>query len=453
VIFTLFRNILRTLRRRERATPGLRAAHLRDADAAESTGDMDALAAAGEALRSIDPDDAHAYRCLAIAALGSKAPQLAIRHAHKAFQLAPGDADIAYHWAVALHYAGRITEAMQIYAHAIEMDPAHQWARARLGMLRLLRGDFSREAWNQYLANLDIRNEQRTPGRAWDGAPHPTETLHVYGHQGLGDQILFGSCLADVLPQFAQVVVHLDARLTGLFARAFPAARVVALDSSDADPAPTASPCAPMAQLAAVHSAGRECFPDVERFLLADEERTARWRARLGDLGDARLVGISWRGGTARTRAQERSTSLSDLAPLLGLPGVRFVSLQYGACVPEIEAFRQASGVEILHWPEAIDDYEETAALASALDHVVSVTTSLVHLCGALGVPVSVLVDRAAQWRYGTTGDRMPWYRSVRLFRQSVAGDWRGPLEAVVDTVRALPPRGAGPCPSPNRPI
>jgi ADP-heptose:LPS heptosyltransferase len=80
--------------------------------------------------------------------------------------------------------------------------------------------------------------------------------------------------------------------------------------------------------------------------------------------------------------------------------------------------------VQIHHWPEAIDDYDETAALVAALDLVISVQTAVVHLAGGLGQPTWALISAVPEWRYGAAGEVMPWYPSVRLKRQQTLGEW-----------------------------
>jgi ADP-heptose:LPS heptosyltransferase len=92
---------------------------------------------------------------------------------------------------------------------------------------------------------------------------------------------------------------------------------------------------------------------------------------------------------------------------------------------------RKRHGITVHHWQEAIDDYDETAALVCALDCVLTVCTSLVHLTGALGRPAIVMVPFGSDWRYGAQGDRMLWYPSVRLVRQAAVGDWSTVLETV----------------------
>jgi hypothetical protein len=123
------------------------------------------------------------------------------------------------------------------------------------------------------------------------------------------------------------------------------------------------------------------------------------------------------------------------LRPLLEMRDVHFVNLQYGECRAEIDAASLAIGSTIHHWPEAISDYEDTAALVSAVDIVISVCTAVVHLGGALGRPVWVMAPFVAEWRYGREGSSMIWYPSVRMFRQPKAGAW-GPV--ISEVRRAL---------------
>jgi ADP-heptose:LPS heptosyltransferase len=101
-----------------------------------------------------------------------------------------------------------------------------------------------------------------------------------------------------------------------------------------------------------------------------------------------------------------------------------------------VEAFRRETGIAIHHWPDAIDDYDETAALVCALDAVVSVCTAVVHLGGALGRPVYVVVPLSPEWRYGLVGDAMPWYPSVKLFLQQEVGEWNEPIAQIRDVLR-----------------
>ncbi|MCG3772747.1 MAG: hypothetical protein JW384_03966 [Nitrosomonadaceae bacterium] len=165
-----------------------------------------------------------------------------------------------------------------------------------------------------------------------------------------------------------------------------------------------------------------------------DPKKVSLWRKKLADMGGGPYIGISWRGGTHSTRRQLRSIPLSQWKPILTHPG-KFISLQYGECKEDLAQAEEA-GFRIQNWPEAIENYDETAALVAALDLVISVCTAVVHLGGALGKPVWVLTPAVAEWRYLSQGERLPWYPSVRLFRQRLDTDWSEVIASVAQSLK-----------------
>jgi hypothetical protein len=94
----------------------------------------------------------------------------------------------------------------------------------------------------------------------------------------------------------------------------------------------------------------------------------------------------------------------------------------------ELEAFAHPRGLSILHFPEAIRDLDEFAALIGALDLVITVCNTTVHYTGALGRECWVMAPHIPEWRYGLTSPGMRWYPSVKMFRQQNPGDWQGVL-------------------------
>jgi len=115
---------------------------------------------------------------------------------------------------------------------------------------------------------------------------------------------------------------------------------------------------------------------------------------------------------------------------LLAFPA-RFVNLQYDSNGSESELSRPLPCGRLVRWPDALDDYDRTAALVCALDIVVSVCTAVIHLAGALGRPTLVMTPFAPEWRYGEATEAMPWYPSVRLIRQKNRGDWASVIRTV----------------------
>lgn len=335
------------------------------------------------------------------------------------------------------HESGDFARSDALFAQALERMPGNAQARYDYGLALLARREY-RRGWPLHEARWEAYRLSDRAGyvqTGWNGEPLAGKRLLVWGEQGLGDQIMFAGILPELVAEAASVCVVCELRLAGLFARSFPAARVVPMGSAEhaAARGEAFDYQVPIASLALHRRRETAEFPQHDGYLRADPQRTAAWARRLAALGDGVKVGISWRGGAPGTRERMRSIPLEAWLPVLRDPGAVFVSLQYTDCAAELAELRERHGIAPHHWQEAIDDYEETAALVSALDRVVTVCTSLVHLAGALAKSTQVLVPALPSWRYASPDGRMPWYPSVRLLRQARAGEWEDVMQQAAD--------------------
>lgn len=358
-------------------------------------------------------------------------PEAALASYDEAERLGAADHELWNNRGIVLQDLGRMDDALVAYERALAVKPGFVLARFHRGLARLARREYG-TAWDDYALRLQSDDGPRHPvgGRAWAGEPLAGRSILVIGEQGLGDEIMFASCVPDLLARGGRVTLACTPRLASLFRRSFPAADVVALQAGQ-----------PLAVQADFHVFAGSLpgrfrrsaadFPRHAGYLQAAPERVAYWRERLATLGPGMKLGMSWRGGTAQTRARLRHVPFGEWEPLFALPGVRYVSLQYG----DADEVRRA-GYDVTVWPEALDDYDETAALVAALDGVVSVCTAVIHLAGALGRRVWVMAPASPEWRYGIAGDRMDWYPAVRVFRQRVAGAWTPVIADVTDSLR-----------------
>jgi tetratricopeptide (TPR) repeat protein len=340
-----------------------------------------------------------------------------------------------------------IAGARARFAEALALRPDYAAARTSLGELELAQGEFA-TGWANYESRLDTSGAPRLalPWREWRGERVPEETLLVYWEQGLGDVILFASCLRDAAARVGRLVVDVPDALQPLFARSFPWAHVIAgRNRAGADWLAGCDPihaCAAIGSLMRHFRAERALFPAHAGYLTPDPARVEAWRHRLDTLGPGRKLGLSWRGGLMRTGRLQRSLSAAAFAPLLAIEGTRWVSLQYGDCAADLGGFERATGRALDHWPESIADFDELAALMAALDGVVTVCNTTAHLAGALGVKGLVLAPRAVSWRYQLEGATLPWYPSLTVLRQRAPGDWTAVLDAAEAAIRAGAPGG-----------
>jgi tetratricopeptide (TPR) repeat protein len=383
----------------------------------------------------------------------------------RALELTPASPELWTRLGQVYRDLGRYREARSALEQALAVDPGYVYALTHLGLValdlrdpahgidcfdrvlasgaglddevlfnitcaRLLCGDWERgwEFWGLRWRSPDaIVRPYHFP--EWDGADLRGKTLLVYAEQGLGDEIMFASCYGELLPRVRHLVIECSPKLEKLFRRSFPEASVFACAQADPagwlEAAPRIDVQAACGTVASQLRGSRASFPEHSGYLRPDEKRVAHWRDRLAALGPGVKIGISWRGGTNRTRTRLRSMALADWLPIFELGGADFVSLQYQPdAAAELDALARERGIRVHHWQEAIDDYDETAALAAAVDVIVTVCTAIVHLGGALGRPVRVMVPASPEWRYGLLDDRMPWYPSVRLLRQRQAARW-----------------------------
>lgn len=407
----------------------------------------DAIEVARSALEA-NPSVAELHAALGLAHQKLHRPELALRCYEEARALGHGDAELLNNLGYVLQELGRLPEALACYEHAIELQPEFPLARFYRALARLLTGDYA-QGWPEYETRLISEDVPRRPDAypRWTGEPLAGRTILIWSEQGLGDEIMFASCLPEIIGAAGCCIVECNSKLEPLFRRSFGGARVYAALPDRSVPEEVKAEeidCeVPIGSLPLYLRRSLREFPRHEGYLEADAERAARWRQRLSALGPGVKVGVSWKGGTQLTRSPLRSIPLQEWAPIFDVPGVQFVSLQYGDAAAAAGALTPRHGTCIVHWQEAIDDYDECAALVAALDLVISVQTAVVHLTGALGKPGWVMVPYCPEWRYGAAGEGMPWYPSLRIFRQTSFGDW-GPVVAMVARELAALERRAG---------
>src|SRR6202012_5995818 len=137
---------------------------------------------------------------------------------------------------------------------------------------------------------------------------------------------------------------------------------------------------------------------------------------RVNELPPGPKVGIVWAGRPTHGNDHNRTVSLDRFTPL-SMDGITLISLQKGPAAEQ--GFSPPAGMNLLDWSSELNDFSDTAALIANLDLVIAVDTSVVHLSGAIGKPVWVLLPYSCDWRWLRSRESAsPWYPTMRLFRQ-----------------------------------
>lgn len=340
------------------------------------------------------------------------------------------DGDVLHNRAVLLQWLGRRDEAMRDFDAALAFRPDHAPTLYSKGIAHLAFGEYA-QGWPLHELRHSVgvapamrdhtRDEPVWDGKALDGV------LRIWPEQGIGDEVLFARLAARAQRAAGRAVLECAPRLAPLFARSFPTMDVRAFDAAAGLAAAQVAAGSVGATLG-VEASDLDGAP----YLVADAERVAVLRARYETLAAGRrIIGIAWMSKNP-TLGAHKSARLDDWAALLTRDAL-FVNLQYGDTAAEVAAARARFGRN-LHRDAQIDqlaDLDAFAAQIAAMDEIVSVSNTTVHLAGALGVRCTVLVPPAQGllWYWGVSGETTPWYRSVRIVRRASGETWAQHVE------------------------
>lgn len=442
------------LRRYRDAIPHFEAAlaiQPRSADVLKNLGD--ALAAEGrhveargryEAALAIQPDFAEAHYNLgnSLTALGQT--EKAAEHYAQAVALAPANAAARYNLATALAALNRHADAVVQYEHALQIDPTYPDAAWNRSLSLLSLGRF-RDGFHAYESRWTRPTAVAMPDHnrpLWLGHENVAgRTLLIQHEQGYGDAIQMLRYVPELVRRGARCIIQTPPALEAVVRRSFPDAHVVPLGVCPAD----VDVRIPLMSLPlAMRTFDESDIPATVPYLTADRARAAQWARRLsagvtprdaGNLGGTRVrtVGLVWRGLGTHLNDRNRSLALDTLIPLLDRSDVQFVTLQKQ--LTSSESRQLARYDNVLALDVELGSFDDTAAVMTALDLVISVDSAPAHLAGALARPTWVLLPFSADWRWQVARGDSPWYHTVRLFRQISAGDWAAVVGQVVSAL------------------
>lgn len=385
----------------------------------------------------IQPDYPEAYSDLGTIYKLWGRPEDALDCFERALALRPDFYMAQHNLGVALEELDRFEEAGAAYDRAMILDPDNLITRWNKAFFYLQQGilDKGWEAHEQRFNPKLAITLNRFPYPEWDGSSLKNKTILIYAEQGLGDEMLFASCFGDVIAMAKHCIIECEPRLATLFQRTFPTATVVGTVRDQIGwllNMPKIDVQCAAGSLPRFVRPSLDSFPKKPDYLTPDPERLAYWRSRLTAIGPGLKVGICWRSSLRKGERKRLYSTLTQWGEIFKVPGVHFVNLQYDECTEELNEAERLFGVPVTVFPEidlrnAIDD---SAALTAACDVVISAATAVAEMAGAVGVETYRVDSFGAQWvSLGT--DQMPWHPAMRLFAQTVHGDWETPLALV----------------------
>ena len=337
-----------------------------------------------------------------------------------------------------LNRLGRFAQGRAALEEAAELAPENPDVLRSLGLAIFGEGNWAEglSIYDKVRWQLDRFEKYRRafPHPPWQGEPINGKRLLLWTEQGVGDQAMQARVLGPLLEQGAEITIESDPRMHPLIRRTWPDVRC----ETQTVNLPKSLVSDSFDYQASMLTAWR--WADLPQpqpaYLAANETLVRAFRDVWAQQGWSCNIGLSWRSGSGETGAR-RSLPEELLRPILHGKGATFHALQYDADPEEVASLSRRLGRPIYSDRDGdpMKDLDRQAAQIAALDLVISIDNTTVHLAGAVGTDCWVLLPVGSDWRWGDGGDATPLYESLHLFRNDQIGHWSG---VVVDLVEAL---------------
>lgn len=351
-----------------------------------------------------------------------------------ALELEPGNIkvlnNIGYYW----HNMNDLQKAQEYFERALSIDPQNADAHFNMATVYLTAGDYKR-GWEEYEWRFR-RETNDTPSipdlkkPVWQGESLKGKTLYVYPEQGFGDAIQFVRFFSQLSAMGANVIYKSISAIRPLFEINDLKAQILHYETDDSTV--EYDYYIPLLSIPRVINTEITNIPLKEGYLKADSTKVEDFKQKYFDNNDYK-VGIFWKG--TRMILPNRHMSLEHFLPLLELEGLKLYSFQRGYGIEELHNSPYKD--KISDMGSTFKDFSDTAAAMKNLDLVISIDSGIAHLAGALGHPCYLLLPYWAEWRWMHDIDYSSWYNSLRIFRQSRAGDWPELITRVVNQVKS----------------
>ena len=355
---------------------------------------------------------------------------------NRCIELEPNNSTLFFNRGSLLFQSGDVSGALASYDLAIMHDANNAEAYFNKALLYLSKMEFKR-GWELYewrfVNPKEPQAKLKTSLPSWDPNDPTHRRVLIWAEQGVGDQILFGTMLQDAKERIPVITVMLDQRLIPIFSRSMPNITFIPINSPVKEDDFDAH--LSMMGLGTIFRNSAHDFSHCSfQYLWADISRAEILRRELVGEGEL-LCGIFWKSRKNKNELK-KSLDLIDLLPILQIPGVKFVNLQYGDAAEDCKEFFEKTGIEITncHSVDNFNDLDGHAALIQACDFIVGCSNSSAHLAGALGKKTYLALGRGGGtfWYWANQVDeRSLWYPSINIYQQVKAGDWVKPVHAI----------------------
>ena len=357
--------------------PDFSDAHFNLGIALRDVGKFDEAIEAYKKAISFKPDYAEAYNNLGNVLQDKGRLGEAVEVHRKSILIKSDYAEAYYNMGVALLYQDKMEEAIEAYKKSISLKPDYAEAHHNLGFTLLrsgkLKEGLDQLEWRWKNPEFLSTKERHFLQPQWDGI----ESLHdkrimIWCEQGIGDTLNWSSCLPLVASKAKHCILECQEKLVPLLQRSFPNVEIKAEDRSRDIERDDFDYHLPMGSLYKHFLDDIIKDPKPDAYLVPDPDRVNYWKERLKSLGKGPYIGIAWKSSNISSNRLQNYPPISEWSPVLTIPEVTFINLQYKDYAEDLAKVKDEFGVTV-HNFEDLDQFnniDDVAALCTALDMV-----------------------------------------------------------------------------------
>ena len=390
---------------------------------------------------SLKPNCAEAYCNIGNVFAAQGDLEEAIIAYRKSLSINPNSVVAHSHMAAVFADQGKLEEAIEAYSKALAINPDYGDAHNGLSFALLNAGELKRgldEYEWRWKSTKYISSKRHFSQPLWDGQKSlKNKKILLWCEQGVGDTINWASCLPLVTSQARHCIVECQEKLVPLLSRSFPNVEVKPENRSLDTERNDFDYHLPMGSLYRNFASEVSRKTKADTFLFPDPVRVNFWRNRLISIGKGPYVGISWKSANMSAKRLPNYASTSDLSPVLTLPGVTFINLQYVDFEDDLSKIQNELGVTVHHFDD-LDHYNdllEVAALCAALDIIVSTTSAVPFISAGVGT-----LTKFASWKQSPWSNNLfnPVGPSVDKFERNTWQSWHNVFHLIAEDILKL---------------
>ena len=386
----------------------------------------------------LKPDFAEAFNNLGIVLHAQGHVDEAINSYKKATSLKPDYAEAYSNMGSVLQDQGKLELAIEVVKKSISLNPNSSEGHLNLSFMLLNNGKI-KEGLDEYEWRCEtargLSRHRSFSQPLWNGKDSlKDKRILLWCEQGIGDTINWASCLLLVSSQAKNCILECQDKLIPLLKRSFPKIDIKFENRKLDEHRNDFDVHLPMGSL--YKNFVKEILNNkkVESFLVPDPIRVNFWKKRLKSIGKGPYIGISWKSSNLTSERSQNYTPISAWYPLLKIPGITFLNLQYKDFANDLELIQSKIGVKVHNFDDLdhYDDIDDVAAFCAALDMVVSTKVTPSLISAGVGTATKLMNWRQSSWNNLLMNPRGP---NIDIFERNTWETWDNVIDLVTEDV------------------